>query len=509
MQNYNNDNAKNNIIIGPDYSHLIKQNTNGAILEAFVSFILSKNANFDILSILRMFKTVVLIIFIKMLIEDTKSVIDKFKITDLRSIRYLYQRFRYSEIRRDINLVNGKWVHNLQTMSFNALSVTLEQKQVFVSRSGDYYFNYLSYLIKVSSTSDKITFFFSNVTLVERYIDDIIINKNKEITMGGKTVIQKAVFQNHTSIKFEPTQLSHALPTNNYINMKDIIKRNVLINSYFVLSSTPLTAIFDGEPGTGKTTFASYIAGFDIFDRIIICNLVSATKNSFNDIIVHLDRQLSTFVDKSKKEVVLLIFDEIDKWLNSYLDYRIDIFREESRKKISLKDGVQKQNSTIEYFEKLTQQEEAEKRIQMKNEFFDSLYKLINGDFFSDQRRYVMIFNTNNFSTIFDNVDDRYQAVKDRFHYYKFNRMNKSDVINYLKNIAEFLIKSNEINKTYNNEKDTIDIEIFNESIYDNIPDNIEITYRTLFKILCKNQYFIQKTVDELATISDFKSLNI
>lgn len=167
-------------------------------------------------------------------------------------------------------------------ISINTLTSFLEQKSIYLSQPGAYYYYVSSYLVKVSVSEKKIVFSLPNIAYMIKYMDDII-HKNEEIIYGSKTAIFKVVVTPSNIIKLEPAQLVHAFPTANYQKLEESIKINFLMDSLFKFPSPPFCVNFDGEPGTGKTTFGSYMAATGLFDRVIICNLMQAVNTNFQD----------------------------------------------------------------------------------------------------------------------------------------------------------------------------------------------------------------------------------
>ncbi|AYV85498.1 MAG: NTPase family protein [Satyrvirus sp.] len=299
--NSNNDANKNNIIVGPDYSEIIKHQTNSAIVQAFITLLFSNSTQFGARTVLVMIRNMIILILIKILLEESKTFLDKFKFTNLNVFKYIYQRIKYSENCYDIVLVCGKWTYNDKYISINTLTPFLELKSIFIAQPSTYYYNYMSYIIKVIVTPNKITFCVPDMQSMVRYIDTDIILRNEEILFGGKTTMWKMNISPSNIFKMEPVQLAFAFPTKNYRNLEETIKNHALIDSALKLPYTPFCVNFDGDPGTGKTTFGSYIAQSGIFDRIVICNLVSATHLTFTEIITNIERQITITSSKERK----------------------------------------------------------------------------------------------------------------------------------------------------------------------------------------------------------------
>ncbi|AYV85499.1 MAG: hypothetical protein Satyrvirus20_6 [Satyrvirus sp.] len=164
----------------------------------------------------------------------------------------------------------------------------------------------------------------------------------------------------------------------------------------------------------------------------------------------------------------------------------------------------------MESYDKLTDKEEEEKVTQIRNEFLDQLLKLVDGIILPDTRKYVIIFNTNHFDRLFEKTDMRFNALRDRFQRYEFKKIGKDEVIVYLKNISLKLLDYSIEPNTNNNSKKEIfqniisKLNLKNENIFDNIPDDISISYRTLLKVLRKNCFNMLRTVEELQNTQNF-----
>lgn len=512
MQQQVDANSKN-IIVGPDYGQMIKLQTNAAIVEAFLSMLFSKNTKFNMLTVFTMVRNMAIILVIKTMLEDSKSYLDTFKFTNLNLFRHFYQTMRYSTHNYDFVLVCGKWMYGDHYISINTLTPFLEQKSIFISQQGTYYFEYRSYLIKVVVADKKISFVVPNIDTIKKFVETDIIHRNKEIVFGGKTTMFRAIITSQSGVvKIEPIQLVYAFETSNYIELEHSIKSYFIVDAYLKFPTTPFCVNFDGEPGTGKTTFGSYIASSGIFDRIIVCNLVQASKLNFSDLITNLERQIAVSAPKDKKadadpETILLIIDEIDKWLESYTSNQIQNLREEARGKKQTTDG-KTSGMMVESFEKLTEQEENDKRVHIKNEFLDQLYKLVEGNMFSDIRKYVIIFNTNNFNKLFENVDERFDALRDRFTKYKFSRIGKNDIITYFECFRSKLLecKTNNTQKVISSTLENIKALCnYDLKVYEKIPESLAITYRTLFKLFRNNNFNVAQTINSLSTGDDFE----
>lgn len=520
MQQQTTDPNAKNIIVGPDYGQMLKLQTNATIVEAFLSKLFSNNTKFNLPTVFVFVRNIITILFIKTLLEDSKSYLDSFKFTNLNMFRHFFQSIRYSTYNYEFVMVCGKWMYGDNYISINTLTPFLEQKSIFISQPGTYYFEYRGYLIKVAVTDKKISFRVPNIEALKRFIEQDIIHKNKEIVFGGKTTMSRAILGSSGVVRIEPIPLVYAFETDNYIKLEESIKNYFIVDSLLKFPTTPFCVNFDGEPGTGKTTFGSYIASSGIFDRIIVCNLIQASKTNFSDLINNLERQIAVTSPKDKKsdgdsETILLIIDEIDKWLESYTANQIQNMREEARGKKQVMNDNKTPGMMLESFEKLTEEEEEDKRTFIKNDFLDQLYRLVEGNMFSDIRKYVIIFNTNNFNKLFNKVDERFEALRDRFTKYMFCRIGKCAIVKYFECFRKKLLECEYLNNVdsrkiasigINNIKKLCEYDI---SLYDKIPDSISITYRTLFKLFRNNNFSVEQTINSLATSTNFEILQI
>ncbi len=515
MTSHNNNNDKNIVLTQPDYGQMIKLQTNGAIIEACIAMLLSKN-KFTTGYFFSMIRNIFILVMVKTILEDFKSFMDKFKFTNMDSVRYFYQKYKYSEIVYDFLLISGKWKYNDKNISIDTLTPFFEQKQIILSQPGKYFFTERTFIIKVIVTPTKITFCLPNVNSIITFMDNTIIRKNEEIIYAGRTSMYKTSIMPSGVIKLEPTRISRAYPTENYITLEKSIKHNFLVEEIMNRQPKPSCINFDGEPGTGKTTFGDYIAWKGIFDRIIICNFVplAASDNKFSDAMSNLERIIIQSAPKDRKndepEAILLILDEVDKWLSSYLNARIHKLRDETRKK---KQTVSdKMPMQMEYVEKLTEKEEDELKIQLKNEFLDQLYNLVDGHMFNDGRTYEIIFNTNDFESLFRNTDIKYQALYDRFQRYNFGKIGKNDIIKYLLWVNEQLKEWTNRDDLTKEKRDMYNLLVQelclkDENTLENILDTNKVTHRDLHKILKSTHYNINYVVKILSQEINKKNL--
>jgi hypothetical protein len=490
-----------NIIVGPDYGQLAREQTNSAIIDHFVAFLFRSDTKFNCKSVIILLRNFAIILTIKILLEEAKSYLDKFKFTNLDYIRYTYQYFNYAETRYELQHLesSNKWTYETKNISINSLRPFLESKSIYVSQPATYYYPYLSFLVKVIISTNKIIFCVPNVTIMTKHMEELLF-EHEEHLMGNRTTMFRITLSPSDLMQSNSMASTYAFETDNYKQLYESLVSILDMDQMLKIRQTPLCIDFDGEPGTGKTTFGSYIAKKGIFDRIIYYNLVGS-KSDFKKIIGQMELIIKNGAPKDRPigsfpERILLMFDEVDKWLTSYIEFKIDGFRNESRVKKESKTNGTSEPAVVESFIKLTTEEENDKRKQFHEEFLDHLYNLCEGQLLSMERSYVIIFNTNNFDSLFENVGKKYIAYRDRFQQYNFKKIRKLDIIKYFTGMRNECIECEVKNAdlTYLRK-----ITCFDDSIYDTIPTHLEISYRTLTKILIANCYDIPKTIKFLA----------
>jgi hypothetical protein len=183
--------------------------------------------------------------------------------------------------------------------------------------------------------------------------------------------------------------------------------------------------VIDGPPGLGKTDFLNHVAWKKLADYIIYANLTKDEymKNDFNYVV---DKIYSISVTGT----CVIHIDEIDKHLSHRIKTKYDelLFANatsEANEKSSTSDKKESEKVVTKIIPSFEDFERKEKEA-----FLYKLLHLIETDKFNDG--VVVILTSNNFDSIFENVDMRhFQSMKRRFLRVRFEECDLEDFIGY------------------------------------------------------------------------------
>ncbi len=216
-----------NIIVGPDYGQMIKQQTNSTIVEAFITMLFNKNTKFNFVTLLALSRNMVILLIIKLILEESKTYLDKFKFTNTDFFKYLFQKIKLSTKTYTVHRVSGKWAHvendTQIVLSEQPFINFYEQKGVYVTKPNNYYYYVYGYLIKVAVSENKIDFNGPDVTQFHNHMSEVF-TKNREIIHGTGTTVHRILSMPSGVIKIESLSLSYAFNTYNYKSLKNPLK---------------------------------------------------------------------------------------------------------------------------------------------------------------------------------------------------------------------------------------------------------------------------------------------
>jgi ATPase family associated with various cellular activities (AAA) len=478
----NQDNNSKQVYVGPDYGRLMQGQTNSTIIEAFIKILFDKNQTLSFSCISRTLVKLALLLVMKSALEDSKSLLDKFSITNLSIVRWFYQRLRYTTITSIIDKNDKVWCYEKKPLS-NNLSILLARKGVNIEVPGTYYSSSMAFIYKIEITSTYIKISYPNIETCRCFFSEIIRSCSENI-LGGLTKLYSCSSKNMKGGVLTLCNRNPAVvfPCDNYEKLEKSLT-NYVVNSDKLMNYKPYAINFDGPPGTGKTSFSDYISTKGILHKIVSINMMIRTEKSFVDVLNEMNNLISNLYPKDKEvppENILIIFDELDKWLSSYVDKVISELREKSGKQETTSDGKNNKERTI--VEKiLTPEDEENKRRDIHFELLDVLYNLFEGNMLKNHR-YFIILNTNESDKLFGDLPKKYDALKSRIHRYNFSECNKERVILFFENMKQ----------TVEHKRDLT-------PLYEKIPENIIISYRRIYQLFVEHSCSIEETLDELS----------
>lgn len=495
----NNREEKNIVNISPDYASMATANSTVAILNAVIKQLFKANG-FTIRGLGKLAINVILLIVLKRILEKTGDKVDKFSFSDLKFVKYMIQRLKYRHRTWTMTMNSDDiWTIGDDLIDFECLTGKLAKQGVVLENGQVSYLNNFGTYVRIVRDGNTITFTTVDNAMMIAYINNHIIDQNRKLISGpSNTVIYRLSFKSQWSPEYEPMEPSPTLPVQNYISLTDTLEKRVLSEKVFGKATEPYCVNFDGPPGTGKTSFASYIAAKGIFDNIYIFNMVTETHGlNLAEICAKIGEKV---FPADKKLSILFFFDEIDKWFERYVNECVRKERTESRKKTGHVVNTSDKNTNPIVPDKMSDEDVAEFRQQKIDEVITHFHRLVDGHAFkSNRHRFMFVFNTNNFDDTFVPVVGKtYQATLDRIQKYNFPLIGKSQIIQYFKTMAETALRQ---------EKKTPRMTMFVQNIIDQLAyledlrEDVAISYRELTRVLIQSSYNISGVVKMVNSI--------
>jgi ankyrin repeat protein len=260
---------------------------------------------------------------------------------------------------------------------------------------------------------------------------------NKEIKTQCRDLIRKL---------FVPDTL---FPSKNYLALDTIIS-----NFFTVVNRTKMYKaqgiLIDGEPGLGKSKSCDFLASLNKYHEVYYVNLslTALLKKDFKSII---DEVLT-----KRNGSTIIYFDELDKYLDFYLEY-----------------SFHKQEEIQDF---------TEYKRRQKQEFLYQLLEVIETNIYEDG--VVFIFCSNNFHTIFEDVNQvHFHSLKSRFAPIRFDRCDREELIKFIKFFNAKMLGTS----MYYEEID---------SLISNIKDHISLTYRSVRHCHVNAGYNLEKFIE-------------
>ena len=282
-------------------------------------------------------------------------------------------------------------------------------------------------------------------------IEDVA-QKEFEESQSGTTICQ--------DLKGKDIKPKKLFPSKNYCYLDDVV------SSYFkVAEMTEIYAtkgiLIDGEPGLGKTGSIEYLASLNKYGRVIKIDMTNELGTLFAETVEK--------VKQKSKESLIVLFDELDKYISHFI-------RTDYEKKRSTHDP--KKGGVLPTW--------SEHVTSGKEKFLFELLSLLENSYFD--KGAIFIFCSNNFDTIFDGVDPRhFESLEKRFLPLKFHRCECEELKDYIRYYNGKFVGSK-----WHREEEVLEREL------DRLRDNISIPYRDISDLNISSCYRVEDFIDAI-----------
>lgn len=235
--------------------------------------------------------------------------------------------------------------------------------------------------------------------------------KDYELSVSQVKVLYKKLVVDESNIKYVDTKPSLLYSSQNYINLTKIIK-SYTSKAKKIQSFSVLGLLIDGVEGLGKTTFLDYAVSEKIVGSVYKVDMTTMLKYDFSLLLRLMYHKIDITTD------TIFMFDELDK----YLDYRIKMDYEDELKTINNNNKKNKQSNTLD-----------EKKFYetAKTNFLYDMLSILERSGLSHP--VIVIFCSNNFNTIFNNIDmTHHKSLYSRFMKVKFTPSDHTEIVNYI-----------------------------------------------------------------------------
>lgn len=309
--------------------------------------------------------------------------------------------------------------------------------------------------------------FIHNKVINEAIDQAIVYEKNNNSDNDNPKIIKIAYSDMETcSILYNRIIPDQVYESHNLKKVGNIIENHMRVSESLNMYH-PLVLLINGEPGLGKTRIADYIVKKNLGDNMYIYDMTKFRDSDVNYVFDEIKMEMN-----KHQGLNIILLDEVDK----YLDYNIKKSYElEKDKKIKELISIPDMRLDIKVEDVVKSKEEYEKI--MKQYFLFELLNLI--DARSNGSRRIFIFCSNNFNSIFENIDmTHFKSLYDRLIKFQFTKLNKQE----LYEICEYY------SKTLN---ENIDL----KKLFKNINNNFEITIRAFHHQFISCGYDLELTL--------------
>ena len=313
------------------------------------------------------------------------------------------------------------------------------------------------------------------------YIPVIHSNYIRQITEDAK--IQYSKFKKPITVcstldsNFIPKRL---FPSNNYMYLHGLIEQH-----FKVVSCTGLTPslgiLINGRPGLGKSMTADYLGTQERYGEIKIIDMTKHLDEDFSEI--------SKQVLVSKKDTIIIMFDELDKYMDyyskeSYMKLKENNTTNPDQTKNKKEKNNEENNQKVNNYHLTTTEEEH--CIRVKTKFLYNILALLETRNFP--KGVVFIFCANNFDSIFEGIDEKHvTSLKDRLLKVQYNNCNTEEFCRYIRYLNDQMSETD-----LHVPLDELNV------LLENFDVDISITYRKLSQTSIQCMYNIRKIIHEM-----------
>jgi len=544
-----NDKSTNIVVKPPDYGSIIQNQALSSVVSTTIDYLLKANIFKSKKHVARVLGNLVLIFVVHSIFMEYKHIIDGFKFSNFITLQYLWQKLRTKKTYEFIFIKNedvgdkssgdkstaiDKWQYVLEKdkltslntkkyqplikanmlQFFNKLNINIDQQ------TENNYINYFGTIINIKVSNKMVTIYVSNIgNGYSKLKDEVESWYEKNNT--NNVLFLKFIFTGASSMpKTTSLDASYVFKTNIYEKIAHIIEGRITISDKLNLPRLPQLFIFNGPPGTGKTTTGNYLAQCNLVDLLMIMpmfqpnNITRTITDILNSLAKEVTRQLDEkikIIEKSantniKRPVVCIFLDEFDKWLHEHISKSLDAHvLDIAKSKKEAEMSVEKSNDKSDKSDKSEKKSPPKEVIispdelaglrethrlyinkKIKTEIFLHLHSMADGNLFDIRLNVLIMFNTNNYEYIFEDVDaetlKHVDALRTRMPIFTFEEIGKDEIVKLMKDIKRKLEDETEVN-------------------YDDIADDIKISYRQIMTLLTTLHFDFNKFIYSINNI--------
>lgn len=257
--------------------------------------------------------------------------------------------------------------------------------------------------------------------------------------------------------------------SNNYLKLDHIISRYFAVHASTSMVTPPII-VLNGAPGLGKSHSSHFLANQGKYGKIKHISLTSPNMAtvSFSSIV-------SGLTSKRATKSIIIYFDELDKYVEMYTQHAFT--------------KAQKYPSSMASYnmDEVVDGDFTTFARSVKKSIVLTISEL-NNNFCLFPKGVVFIFCSNNFHTLFDDVNTIHlESVKTRFTFIEFEMCGKEEFMRYIRSFTE---KVSVPELKYSEE------ELVRQ--FSRIDDNLLITYRTIQILHAVSAYELDTLITKL-----------